>query len=171
MAVEIAAAGDGALAANVERGERVHLSGVGLADDHAGLLPHAGIGCGCFHAAILERRAAVFLKVREDRRSLDGFGREADRSHAAHCPRHLGQRAAVRGDEHARDAVIGPYARDIIMNHVDERGPPRPYGMVQFVDGRFVQIERRLASPLDHRVVFFFHGSSLAGFEALRFRN
>ncbi len=44
MPVKVAAASGGALPANVEGGERIHLPGIGDADDHAELLLDLGIG-------------------------------------------------------------------------------------------------------------------------------
>src|SRR5437868_3598654 len=87
--VEVAAAGDRALTTNVKCRKRVYLSGVRLADDHAGLLPHARIGRRRFHTAVLERRSLVFVKLGEKRGSLDCLCRELDRGHSPHSPRHV----------------------------------------------------------------------------------
>jgi hypothetical protein len=84
VTVERAATGDRALAANVERGERVELTGIGDAGDHAVLLLDAGIG-GCrFHAAEFERPATILVEVRQDGRGFDRLGREAERRKRAH---------------------------------------------------------------------------------------
>ena len=79
MPVEVAAAGDRALAADVERRERIHLAGIGDADDHAELLLHGGIGGGRLHAAEFERRPLVLVEIGQQRRGLDGLRREAQR--------------------------------------------------------------------------------------------
>ena len=63
MPVEVAAAGHRALAADVERRERVQLPGVRDADDHAELLLDRRIGCGRLHAAEFERRSRVLVEV------------------------------------------------------------------------------------------------------------
>ena len=67
MPVEIAAAGDRALAANVERRQRIDLAGVRLADGHAELLQDIRIGGGRLHAAEFERRAFVFVEIGQHR--------------------------------------------------------------------------------------------------------
>ena len=93
MPVELAPAGDRTLAADVERAERVELAGVRDADDHAVLLLHRGIGGGRLHAAEFERRALVLVEIGQDRRGLDGLGREAQRrarAHRARSPRATG---------------------------------------------------------------------------------
>ena len=84
MAVEVAAAGHGPLAADVERGERVDLAGIRLADDHAELLLHRGIRRGRLHAAVLERRPLVLVEVGQDGGGLDRLGRKSERRPGAH---------------------------------------------------------------------------------------
>ena len=66
MRIERTLAGDGSLAADVERLERVQLPGIRDPDAHAALGHHARIGHGAFHAAIVERQAAVLIEVRQD---------------------------------------------------------------------------------------------------------
>ena len=67
MPVEVAPAGDRTLAADVERGERIHLAGVRHADDHAELLLHGRIGGRRLHAAEFERRPCVLVEIGQDR--------------------------------------------------------------------------------------------------------
>src|SRR6185436_1582133 len=55
MLVELALAGGGALAADVDHAERAYLPGIGHADRHTKLLLHAGVGGGRLHAAELDR--------------------------------------------------------------------------------------------------------------------
>ena len=73
MAVEIAATGDGPLAADIEGAERVDLAGIGLADDHAELLLHGWIGGGRFHAAEFQRRALIGFEFGQHGRGFHGL--------------------------------------------------------------------------------------------------
>ena len=96
MPVAIALARDRALAAQVERAERVDLAGVRRPDGHAVLLLHVGIGRGRLHAAELDGRPGVLVEVRQQRRDGDGLGRKRQRragAHGAGCGRN---RRAVR---------------------------------------------------------------------------
>src|SRR5204862_6302103 len=93
--VERALAGHRALAADVERGERVELPGIRLAGDHAVLLLHRGVGGGRLHAAEFERRTLVFVEIGEDRGGRDGFGRETQWRAGAHRAGRLGDAGAV----------------------------------------------------------------------------
>src|SRR5262245_39671522 len=67
-AIEIALAGNGALAADVQRLERVQLLGIRNADAEPDLLVHARIGNGRLHPAELQRQPLVLVEVRKDRR-------------------------------------------------------------------------------------------------------
>jgi hypothetical protein len=122
MPVVLAATGHRALAADVERGERIELTDVRLADDHAVLLMHGRIGSGRFHAAEFERRPFVFVEIRQDLRGLDGFGREAQRRPGAHGACRFRNRRTVFGDEQTADAVIG--ARGLVrLTYRDQKSP------------------------------------------------
>src|SRR6266481_5756308 len=79
MPVELAAAGYRALASHVERRKGIELSGIWDAGDHSILLLHRRVGSSCFHTAEFERRPAVLVEIGENRRGLDGFGRETQR--------------------------------------------------------------------------------------------
>src|SRR5262249_1187291 len=79
MPVKIAPASDGTLAPDVEGGERIHLPGIWYADNHPKLLLYGRIGGRCLHAAVFERRPLVLVEIGQDRGSLDGGGREAQR--------------------------------------------------------------------------------------------
>ena len=70
MPIEIAFAGDGSLAADVEHPERAHLAGVRDADGHAVLLLHGRIGRGRLHASELDRRRLSRVAGRQARRGL-----------------------------------------------------------------------------------------------------
>ena len=61
--VAIALAGHRALAADIERAERVQLTGVGNANRHTVLLLHSRIGRGWFHAAKFDGRAGVLIEI------------------------------------------------------------------------------------------------------------
>ena len=96
VTIELATAGHGPFAADVERGQRVQLPAIRNAGDHAVLLLHAGIRGGRLHPAEFERRSAVLVEVRQDGRGPDGRGREnAAAPSRAPClwplrsPRHL----------------------------------------------------------------------------------
>ena len=93
MPVELAPAGDRALAADVERAERVELAGIRDADDHAELLLHRRVGGGRLHAAEFERRAFVLVEIGQDGRGLDGLRRELERRAGAHHAGRLRQPA------------------------------------------------------------------------------
>ena len=140
--VELAAAGHRALAPDVERRERIELPGIGDAGDHPVLLLHRRIGRGRLHAAEFERRPLVLVEIGENRRGLDGLGREAQRRRRAHGAGRLGYRSSVFGHEQAADPVIGPRPVDIVL---DDRDAGRAAGS----DG-LVQLDR--SSPLRERM-------------------
>ena len=125
MPVEIAPAGDGTLAADVEGGERIHLPGMRDADDHPELLLHGRIGGRRLHAAVFEGRPRVLVEIGQDRGGLDGVRREAQRRLRAHGARRFGDRGAVCGDERAGDPVIRAHAVDIVLHDRDAGGLPR----------------------------------------------
>ena len=142
MPVEIAAAGDRTLAADIEGGERVDLAGIGNADNHAELLLHGGIGGGWFHAAVFERRPLVLVETGQDLGGFDGFRREAKRGHCTHCAGRSGHGSAVFRDEGARDAVEGAHAVYVVLNNGDAGCPPRLDRLMQLVDGRLFETKR-----------------------------
>ena len=84
MLVELALAGDRALAADVQRADGIDLAGVGNADDHAELLLHARIGGGRLHPAEFDRRTLILVEIGQDRRSLHRLGRKPQRRAGAH---------------------------------------------------------------------------------------
>ena len=106
MPVVIALTSNGALAANVQGGEGVHLARARDSGDHAELLLDFGVGRGGLHAPELERRPLVFVQIGEDVRSLHRLGRKTKRGASALRARSFGNRRAVFGDEHAGDAVV-----------------------------------------------------------------
>ena len=67
MPVEFAAAGDRALAPDVEGGKCIHLAGIRDADDHSELLLDFGIGSGRLHAAEFERWPLVLVEIAAER--------------------------------------------------------------------------------------------------------
>ena len=142
MPVELASAGDGTFAADVQRGERVELPGIGLARDHPILLLHGGVRGGRLHAAEFERRSFVLVEIGQDRRSLDGLGREAQRRRRAHRAGRRGDRSAVFGDEQAADPVIGPRPVYIMLNDRDAGRLSRFDRPLQLVDRRLFETER-----------------------------
>ena len=66
MRVELALAGDGALAADIDGLQRIQLARVRNADAHAELLLHARIRDRRLHAAEVDRQPVVFVEVRQD---------------------------------------------------------------------------------------------------------
>ena len=142
MPVEIAATGDRTLAADVQGGERVQLAGIGEAGDHAVLLVHRGVRGGRLHPAEFERRPAIAVEIGQDRRRLDGLGREAQRRPGAHRARGFGDRRAVFGDESAGDAVIGARPVEIALHNRGHGGLPGPDRAVQLRDRRLFELKR-----------------------------
>ncbi len=95
MRVELALAGDGALAADVQRLERVDLAGVGNAHAHADLLP------GRWDPTLvgsmrpqLERQALVVVELREDGGNGHRLRREHEGLAGADVARHAGSMSA-----------------------------------------------------------------------------
>ncbi len=139
MPVEIAAAGDRPLAADVEGGERVELARIGDAGDHPILLLHRGVGGGGLHAAEFEGRTPIAVELGQDRRGPDGLGREAQRSPGAHRAGRFRHRRAILGYQHAGDAVIGASTVDIVLHDRNERRLARTDRPVQIVDRRLFE--------------------------------
>ena len=150
MPVEVAAAGDRALAPDVQGGERVELAGVRLADDHPELLLDFGIGRRRLHAAELEGPPLVPIEIGQHGGSRDGLGGKGERGAGAHGARRLGDGFAVLGDEHAGHSVIGPDAVDVVLDDLDARDPAGPDGRVQLRDRGFLQTKWRACHRL-HR--------------------
>ena len=154
MTVELAAAGDRPLAADVERGQRVQLPAIGDAGDHAVLLLNRGIGGGRLHAAEFERLAAVLVDVRQDGRGPDGRGREAERRQRAHRTRGLGDRRTIFRDEHTGNAVIGPSPLDVVLDDRDAICLARADRPVQLLDRRLLKTKWRIGGvPLVRHVL------------------
>jgi len=145
--VEVAAAGHGTLASDVEGGEGVELPGIGLARDHPILLLHGGVRGGRLHAAEFERRSFVLVEIGQDRRSLDGLGRVAQRRHRAHRAGRREDRSAVLGDQQAADPVIGPRPVYIILNNRDAGRLSRVDRPLQLVDRSLFETERLILRP------------------------
>ena len=150
--VEVAPAGDRPLAPNVEGGERVHLPGIRLADDHPELLRHVGIGGRRLHAAVFEGRPRVPVEIGQHGGGLDGVRGKAQRHHRAHGARRLGDRGPVLGDEQAGHPVVGAHALDVVLDDRDAGRPPGLDGRVQLLDRRLVQAKRLVpcATLCDH---------------------
>ena len=142
MLVELAPAGDRALAADVERADGVELAGVRNADDHAELLRHLRFRGGCLHAAEFERRAFVLVEIGQDRRSLHRLCRELERATRTHHAGRRRHRRAVLRHQRAGDAVVGAHAGEVVLHHRDNRGRARPDRRVQVVDRRLFETKR-----------------------------
>jgi len=143
-AVERAAAADGPLAPYVQRRQRVHLPRVRGAGDHAVLLLHRRVGPGRLHPPELERRPGVAVQIRQDRGRRHRLLRKPQRRAAAHGPHRLRHGRAVRRQEHAAHAVIGPHAREILAHDVHAGRAPLPDSAMQRLDGGFFHAEWRL---------------------------
>src|SRR5262245_55239584 len=137
MPIELAAARDGPLAADVERRERVDLPGVRDPGDHAVLLLDGWIRRGRLHASPLERLARVRVELGEDRRGLDRLRRKRQRRARTHGPGRRPYRSTVLRDERARHAVEGTRAVDIVLDDLDA-------GDLSCLDGRVHLVDRRL---------------------------
>ena len=142
MPVKIALAGHRAFAANVERSKCVDLTGIGLADNHAELLLHAGIGSGWLHAAEFQRRPLILVEIGQDRRGFHGLGRKAQRRRCAHGPDRFRHGRAVLGQQQARDAVVGTCTIDVALHDLDECGLAGPDRLMHFGDRCLFQLER-----------------------------
>jgi hypothetical protein len=150
MTVERSLAGDGSFAANVERRERIHLPSIRLADDHPVLLQHVGIRSRRFHAAEFEGQTPVLVQIGQHGGGFDGFRGKAQRRQRAHGALHLGDGAAVLGDEQAGDSVVRTHALDVLLNDRDAGRSPRLDGRVQLLDRRLVQPKRRVVGARLH---------------------
>jgi hypothetical protein len=84
VAVELAPAGDRALAADVEGGERVQLPVMRHAGDHPELRRHGRIGGRCLHAAGCEGRPPILVEIRQEGRRREGVSRKAQRQWHTH---------------------------------------------------------------------------------------
>ena len=144
VTIEIAAARHRALAADVQRCQRIDLARIRLADDHAELLMHARIGSRRFHPAEFQRRAPIGVEVGQDCRGSHGLGREAYFRSSAHRARGLCNRRAIRRHQERRHAVECTHPIDVMPNHFDARGLTRADRLVQFVDRRLFETERLL---------------------------
>ena len=116
-AIEIAFAGDGAFAADVERLERVQLARIRDADAHAELLLHARIRDRRLHAAELEGQARVSLKfgnMLTPRRSWSG---NVSGAPARTAPFAGGIGRAIRRHQRRTRAVVGLGAIDVRLHH------------------------------------------------------
>src|ERR1700730_3623795 len=139
--VEIAAAGDRPLASDVEGGERIELTGIGLAGDHPVLLLRRWIGRRRLHAAEFERRALILVEIGENRRGLDGLDREAQRRRRAHGPLSLGYWSSVFGHEAAADPVKRPRPVYIVLDDCGAGRAAGSNGRVQLIDRRLFESE------------------------------
>ena len=133
MSVEFALAGHRTFAADVQCRERVELARIGLADDHAVLLVHIGVGGGRLHAAEFERRTLILIEIGKDRCAGNGLSWKGNRRTAPHGADYLGYRGAVLGHEQARDTVIGAHPRDVLPDDIDAIRAPGADCVVQFL--------------------------------------
>ncbi len=143
MPVELAPAGDGPLAADVEGAERVDLACIRDAGDHAELLMHGRVGPRRLHAAELQRRPRILVEVRQDGRGRQRLRGKLQRAAAAaYGAGNGGDRGAIGGDQHAGDAVIGADPRQVVPHHGDAGRAPFADRLVHLVDGGFLDLER-----------------------------
>src|SRR5207248_2350 len=142
VAVEFALAGNRTLAADVQGRERVELTGIRLAGDHAVLLQYRGVGGGWLHAAEFERRALVLVEIGEDRRGCDGFGRKLQWRAGTHRAGRFGDAPTILGDEQAGDPVVGARPGDVVLHDLNTGCFAGPDRRVQFVDRRFFKAKR-----------------------------
>ena len=156
VTVEVAAAGYRALASDIERSERIHLSGIRNAHDHAELLLHARIRRRRFHAAIFQGWPLVLVEIRQNGGCGDGLPREAQPCLRAHGARCLGDRGTVFRYEHAGYSVEGPHALDVVPNDADAGRLSRANRLVQLIDRRLFKAKRRVgcAGLICHCVTF-----------------
>ncbi len=156
MPVEIATAGDGPLAANVEGRQRVHLTGIRLADGHAELLNDVGIrGCR-LHAAEFERRAFVSVEIGQQRRRFHGFRCEMQRCTTAHRTLDVRNRGTVFGNQKIGRAIECANAREVVAHNADAGRLAGLDRRMQFVDGCFFETKW-----LFRRAERLVHGGSL----------
>jgi hypothetical protein len=144
VTIERTLAGHRPLAADVERGERVHLPGIRHADDHAELLLHGGVGRRRLHAPVFQRRPLVLVEVGQDRRGFHGLRREAQRRRRARRAARFRHRRAVRRHEQARHPVEGAGARDVVPDHRDASRLSGLDRVVQRADRRLFETEWRV---------------------------
>src|SRR6185436_5462790 len=118
MAVTIAFARDGTLAADVERTERVDLTAAGRAYRHAVLLLHVRIRCRRLHPSELDWRSRVLTIVGQQGGHGDRLRWELQRSTGA--GRTAGRRdwGAISGDQAIAHAVVCARAIDICAHEV-----------------------------------------------------
>ena len=141
MLVAGALAGHGALAAQVQRAERVHLPRAGDAGHHAVLRLHVGIGERGLHAPQVQRDAGVTVEVRKDARQRHGGRGEADRRPGANRTARRGHRRAVDGDELRARAVVGPGPVDVGLHHALASDSAALDRAVDPLDGRLLDPE------------------------------
>jgi hypothetical protein len=141
MPVEVALAGDRALAADVQRRQRVHLARIRDAGDHAILLLDRRIGCRLLHAAEFERPAFIFVEIRKEVGGRQRFGWELHRGPAAHRAVRRRDIGAVLRHELARNAVECTHARKIVLDDFDAGRLAAADRVVQFRDRGFFELE------------------------------
>ena len=142
-AIEIAFARHRALAADVERLERVDLSRVRDADAHAELLLHARIRNRRLHAPELERQArCTALRFGKDARDRHRLRRKRDRRAGADRALRGRNRLAVRRHERGADAVVGLGAVDVRLDDLSAGGLAGLDRPVNVFDRRFFDLKR-----------------------------
>ena len=142
MRVEGAFACHGALAAYVQRLERVDLAGVGHADAHADLCHDGRIGDRRLHAAVFERQALVAGELGKDRRSRDRVRRKLERLAGARVAERRGDVGGGCGNQCGADSVVGLRALDVRLHDFDARGPAVVDRGLHAGDRRFLYRER-----------------------------
>ena len=128
MLVELAPAGDRALAADVERAERVELAGV--RECRRSCRTAAARSGSEAVASMRPNSSGGPLYLSRSGRMVEAFtvcvGNFSARAGAHHAGR-LGNRRAVLRHQHAGDAVVGAHAGEIVLHHRDHGGL-RPTG-------------------------------------------
>ncbi len=150
MLIKLAPTRHRTLTTDVQVGERVHLSGVWNAGDHAELLLYAGVRGRSLHTPKFQRGALVPVKIGQDGRCRNGLGGKAKRRLASHHTCRLGDWRPIFGDQGASHAVVCLYAFDIVLHHLNARHRPGPDGRVQRVNCCLFQT-KRLLCPLFFR--------------------
>ena len=140
-------AGHGALAANVQRLDRIDAAGVRNADAHAPLLLHARIRHRRLHAPVLDGQTCVLIQIRNERGRLDGLSRERDRRATENSAGRGLDRLAVGRHERGARAVVRLDAVDVRLHHALAGDLAVLDRLVRAGDRRFLDAERRRPRP------------------------
>ena len=139
--VALGLAGHRALAAQVERAQRVELARVPHADDHAVLLLDAGVRPRGLHAPELDRQPPVVVVIRQNLAHRHGGGGELDGGAGPYGAPARRNPSPVRGDELRADAVVGPRTLDVGLDHLHTGRFARPDRALNAPDGGFFDLE------------------------------